>query len=115
MASQHTPGAAHKPVHSPVKDAGILPIRHILSRVSKYEENAPSYRRKNMNCLLRTAGVALIALSASAGLQAQTASGPTDTHIAGIVVAANQIDIDAGKLALKKTKNSEVRQLAQQI
>ena len=68
-----------------------------------------------MNCLLRTAGVALIALSASAGLQAQAASGPTDPQIAGIVVAANQIDIDAGKLALKKTKNSEVRQLAQQM
>src|SRR5947209_4683141 len=61
------------------------------------------------------AGVALLTLSGSAILNAQSGSGPTDPQIAGIVVAANQIDIDAGKLALKKTKNAQVRQLAQQM
>lgn len=40
-------------------------------------------------------------------------SGPSDPQIAGIVVAANQIDVDAGKLAKSRTKNKEVRQFAQ--
>jgi putative membrane protein len=39
--------------------------------------------------------------------------GPSDPQIAGIVVAANQIDIDAGKLAQSRTKNKEVTDFAQ--
>lgn len=46
------------------------------------------------------------------GAQAQ---GPSDPQIVGIVVAANQIDINAGKLALAKSQNAEVRQFAQQM
>jgi putative membrane protein len=41
--------------------------------------------------------------------------GPSDPQIAGIVVAANQIDIDAGKLAKSRTKNKEVSKFAQQM
>jgi putative membrane protein len=41
--------------------------------------------------------------------------GPTDPQIAGIVVAANQIDIDAGKLAKSQSKNKEVQDFAQQM
>jgi putative membrane protein len=44
---------------------------------------------------------------------AQDKSGPTDPQIAGIVVAANQIDIDAGKLAKSRTKSKEVSEFAQ--
>ncbi len=43
-----------------------------------------------------------VALAASLFLvtaSAQDKGGPSDPQIAGIVVAANQIDIDAGKLA----------------
>jgi putative membrane protein len=48
--------------------------------------------------------------------QAQAAGAPpTDPQIVGIVVAANQIDIDYGKLALSKAKNKEVRDFAQQM
>jgi putative membrane protein len=39
----------------------------------------------------------------------------SDPQIAAIVVAANQVDIDAGQLALQKSKNEEVRKLAQQM
>ncbi len=39
----------------------------------------------------------------------------TDPQIAAIVVAANQVDIDAGNLALKKSKNDEVKKFAQQM
>ena len=37
----------------------------------------------------------------------------TDPQIAAIVVAANQVDIDAGNLALKKAKSAAVKAFAQ--
>lgn len=43
------------------------------------------------------------------------AKGPSDAQIAGIVVTANQIDIDAGKLAKAQSKNKEVQDFAQQM
>ncbi|HZS54114.1 MAG TPA: DUF4142 domain-containing protein [Bryobacteraceae bacterium] len=43
------------------------------------------------------------------------AQAPTDPQIVGIVVTANQIDIDHGKLALSKSQNKEVRDFAQQM
>ena len=43
------------------------------------------------------------------------AQAPSDPQIAGIVVAANQIDVDAGKLAKARTKNKEVKAFAQQM
>jgi putative membrane protein len=42
-------------------------------------------------------------------------SAPDDAQIAGIVVAANTVDIDAGKLAQKMTKNAEVKSFAKQM
>jgi len=41
------------------------------------------------------------------------ASGPSDAQIAAIVVAANSVDIDAGKLAKSKSKNKQVKEFAQ--
>jgi putative membrane protein len=41
--------------------------------------------------------------------------GPSDPQIAGIVVTANQIDIDAGKLAKERSKNKEVQAFANQM
>lgn len=46
---------------------------------------------------------------------APPASGLTDPQIAAIVVAANQVDIDAGQQAVKKSKNPEVVKFAQQM
>jgi putative membrane protein len=55
-----------------------------------------------------------IALAASLfGLSAFAQNGPTDPQIAGIVVTANKIDVDAGKLAKSRTKNKEVSKFAQ--
>jgi putative membrane protein len=48
------------------------------------------------------------------GAQAQSA-GPTDAQIAAIVVTANQVDIDAGKLAVKKAQDKEVKTFARQM
>jgi putative membrane protein len=56
--------------------------------------------------------IAMACLAAAAiGAQAQT-SGPTDPQIAAIVVTANQVDIDAGKLAKSKSRSKEVRDFA---
>jgi len=43
------------------------------------------------------------------------AGGLTDPQIAAIVVAANQVDIDAGNLALKKSKSEAVKAFAQRM
>lgn len=48
-------------------------------------------------------------LCSTAGAFAQ---GVTDPQIAKIVVTANQVDIDAGKLAAAKSKNAEVKKFA---
>jgi putative membrane protein len=51
-------------------------------------------------------------LVATTGAWAQGA-GPSDPQIAAIVVTANQVDIDAGKLALSKSRSKEVKEFAQ--
>jgi putative membrane protein len=60
---------------------------------------------------IRTAILALLAVPALAFAQ----QGPTDPQIAAIVVTANQVDIDAGKLAKSKSGNKEVKAFAQQM
>ena len=55
---------------------------------------------------------ASLLLSASGAAMAE---GPSDAQIAGIVVTANTVDIDAGKLAQKKSKNKEVKAFAKQM
>ncbi|MFL6606546.1 MAG: DUF4142 domain-containing protein [Steroidobacteraceae bacterium] len=40
-------------------------------------------------------------------------AAPTDPQIAAIVVAANQVDIDAGKLAKAKSSSKEVKEFAE--
>lgn len=51
--------------------------------------------------------------SAEAPGSAAAAATLSDPQIAAIVVAANQVDIDAGNLAAKKTKNPEVKKFAE--
>src|SRR5215470_13646752 len=46
---------------------------------------------------------------------AQGGGAPSDPQIVGIVVAADQIDIDYAKLAMSKTKNKQIRDFAQQM
>ena len=56
--------------------------------------------------ILSAAVLSLLAFSASA-------QAPNDAQIAAIVVTANQVDIDAGKLALSKSASKEVKDFAQ--
>jgi putative membrane protein len=78
------------------------------------------------NTLLRTLATAAVLGSAACAMgTAEPASQPvrasgsasamTDADIAAIVVAANTIDADMGKLALSKSSHPEVRKFAQQM
>src|SRR5436190_3826306 len=66
-----------------------------------------------MTSAFKRAGVALAA-SLALGAYAQGAA-PNDAQIAAIVVAANQVDIDAGKLAESKSASKEVKDFAQRM
>src|ERR1043166_3221977 len=65
---------------------------------------------RNMIALTITA-----ALAAFTTVQAQTvpAAPPNDAQIAQIVVTADSVDVDYGNLAVKKTKNAEVKAFAE--
>lgn len=53
--------------------------------------------------------------SASTSTASTASSTPTDPQIAQIAVTADQVDIDAGKMAESKTKNKEVREFAKEM
>ena len=62
---------------------------------------------------MRTAVPVLVAVLM--GAPAAYAQGVTDAQIASIVVTANQVDIDAGRLASDKAANPEVKKFAEQM
>jgi putative membrane protein len=57
----------------------------------------------------------VLALVSPGLLWAATPAKPTDPQIAHIAYTADLIDIDAGKLALEKSQNADVRAFAQQM
>ena len=59
--------------------------------------------------------ITVAACSIAFGSAAQTAGGPNDAQIAAIVVTANQVDIDAGKLAESKSTNKDVKAFGKQM
>ena len=62
---------------------------------------------------LASALIGLLALGPAAAVA--QAGAPNDAQIAAIVVTANTVDIDAGKLAQQRSKNKEVKQFAKQM
>src|ERR1041385_3255977 len=58
-------------------------------------------------------GVVFVAVSAQA--QTSPAGAPTDPQIAMIVVTADNVDIAAGKLAVKKSTNPKVKEFAESM
>src|SRR6478672_9595169 len=56
--------------------------------------------------------MSLLSLNLAMAAHTPEAGGPTDPEIAHIVVTANTIDVNAGKLAEQKTKNAEVKEFA---
>ncbi len=63
-----------------------------------------------MKTLITAAVASLVLLAGNASAQS-----PSDAQIAAIVVAANQVDIDAGKLAESKGSNAEVKAFGKQM
>lgn len=71
---------------------------------------------KTNRILSLTAAAALLTGTLTiAGGTARAADGPSDPQIVGIVLAADQIDIDYGKIALAKSKDKAVREFAQRM
>jgi putative membrane protein len=70
---------------------------------------------KEKPTMMRTIPPFVLAALAAAFVTAHAQQGPSDPQIAAIVVTANQVDIDAGKLAKSKSKNKEVDKFAQQM
>jgi len=58
--------------------------------------------------------LSILLLALGPGAWAQNAK-PSDAQIAAIVVAANQVDIDAGTLAKSKAHSAEVKEFAQRM
>jgi putative membrane protein len=57
--------------------------------------------------------MAIAAVSTANADEKASTSGPTDAQIAMIVVVADTVDVDYGKLALKKTSNQAVKEFAE--
>ena len=66
-----------------------------------------------MRIIATSIAATLLTLSVS-GTWAQGA-GPTDAQIAAIVVTANQVDIDAGKVAKSKSHSKQVQEFADRM
>ena len=73
-------------------------------------------KQKSRNQKLASIG-ALALMGAALGLApiAKSAAGPSDPQIVGIVLAADQIDIDYGTIALAKSNDTTVREFAQRM
>ena len=64
---------------------------------------------------MRTVICAIAAVLLATPTAFAQSKAPTDAEIAAIVVAANQVDIDAGKLAASRAGNSEVKEFANRM
>src|SRR5688572_24907036 len=78
-----------------------------------YFANLEKHRGKLKAFALILATIALTAVSTANAEDKTTASPPTDAQIAMIVVVADTVDVDYGKLAVKKTSNQAVKEFAE--
>ena len=79
-----------------------------------YFTKLETHRVKLKAFALILSSVAIAALSTIANAEDKTsASVPTDAQIAMIVVVADTVDVDYGKLAVKKTSNQAVKEFAE--
>lgn len=68
-----------------------------------------------MKKLVHSLVASVFALTAVVSFAQDKSAAPTDPQIAAIVVAANTVDIKAGKLAKSKAQNKEVKAFAKQM
>lgn len=68
-----------------------------------------------MKKLVHSLVASVFALTGVVSFAQDESAAPTDPQIAAIVVAANTVDINAGKLAKSKAQNKEVKAFAKQM
>lgn len=68
-----------------------------------------------MKKLFHTLLASILAVMTATAIAQDKSAAPTDPQIAAIVVAANTVDINAGKLAKSKAQHKEVKAFAQQM
>jgi len=76
--------------------------------------SAEARTRKEKSCTIAIAAAVAAGLGFASAIAAPAAK-PTDPQIAHIAYTADQFDIEAGKLALAKSKNADVRAFAQRM
>jgi putative membrane protein len=86
-------------------------MRHRPNDFLPIDFSLHDYLEADMRSLLIIFASALVLAAGGAFAQA----GPTDPQIAHIVVTANQVDIDAGKLAQSKGSNKDVKAFGKQM
>jgi putative membrane protein len=88
------------------------PVLDESKSVRQYFRSTTSPGALIMKKIIGSIVVGLFAFATAAFAQSEA---PNDAQIAGIVVAANTVDINAGKLAEKKAHNKEVKAFAKQM
>jgi len=81
-------------------------------RCKPFDNQETEIKRSTPSLLL---AAALLTALLATPLAALAQAAPNDAQIAGIVVAANSVDIDAGKLAQKTSSNADVKAFAKQM
>lgn len=71
--------------------------------------------KKNHSTTAPPTAILLLASVMMGASVARAADGPTDAQIVGIVLAADTIDVDYGKIALSRSKDKGVRDFAQRM
>jgi putative membrane protein len=82
------------------------------SRPVLQEQPVPPFQNEERFMKVPAIIVASVFVIVAASASAQSV---TDAQIAAIVVTANQVDVDAGKLAASKTNTPEVKKFGQQM
>jgi len=116
MAAIVTDPAAATPIQCRPRDGAAARLARRIAagapngRPAAARESAAASRQERNDSVTHTALIIAAALAVPAAAGAQAVN---DAQIASIVVTANQVDIDAGKLAAQRASKPEVKQFGQ--
>jgi putative membrane protein len=91
------------------------PIRTGFDLITKPQNCGSPFKEVRTMQKKLTSLVIFLALLSPGLLWAETPAKPTDPQIAHIAYTAGQLDVEAGKQALEKSQNKDVRAFAQQM
>jgi putative membrane protein len=109
-------GYRYEKFHKTISYNLIGKVTMTTSTTNEVFRNTRGFSLKHVfnSALLASAVIFLLAgcSSTNTAKQPTNSTGLSDANIAAIVVGANKIDISAGKIALQRSKNSEIRKFA---